>query len=461
MHRRPLSISLRLTLLFGAILLSGWFLFGAAMWFTLQHTLTAERERTLHRRLDRLQDLLHRDAAAGANTTLADFRDFASATGGGLVGIVAPSGARLWPSPSMASSTFPWPAITATSHESFSQVQAAGQPFRVVQRSFQLGAQPVVLVAAAPEAGNVVLLNQFWSGLVVSAPVLVLIAMTGGYWMSRRALQPVDLITASVRSVGIRNLAERLPVTHSSDELQRLTETCNDMLERLEVAVRKLKQFTADASHELRGPLALTRTVAEVALRNPLIDGTSRTAFREVVEESARATAMLEHMLELARADSEPTDMKFEPVDLAQVVTEACSMARTLALQHGLAIHLDCCSGADLTVFGHASSLRRLLWILLDNAIKYTPAPGKVDVSVYRVEGATVVKVADTGIGIDEADLPHIFDRFFRADPSRSEVEGSGLGLCIAKWIADVHRAQIRVESCKGQGASFALHLPG
>jgi methyl-accepting chemotaxis protein len=128
--------------------------------------------------------------------------------------------------------------------------------------------------------------------------VLLLIAMAGGYWISRRALSPVDRITAAARSIGIRNLSERLPVTHSSDELQRLAETCNAMLQRLEIAVRKLKQFTADASHELRGPLSLTRTIAEVAERQPNTNAQSRASFQEIAIASANAAKLLEEMFE-------------------------------------------------------------------------------------------------------------------------------------------------------------------
>jgi signal transduction histidine kinase len=281
--------------------------------------------------------------------------------------------------------------------------------------------------------------------------------MASGYWISRRALSPVDRITGTLHSIGIRNLSERLPFAHSSDELQRLAETCNDMLERLEVAVRKLKQFTADASHELRGPLSLTRTIAEVALRNPSADEKSRSAFQEIVNESARAAALLEQMLDLARVDSEPIDIALEPVNLFGIVEDACTMARTLAHERGVAVSLSSAAPTDITILGHAASLRRLLWILLDNAIKYTPATGQVDVSIHRSGGCAVIEVADSGIGIGEADLPHIFDRFYRADPSRGEVEGSGLGLSIAKWIADIHRARIRVRSLQGLGSSFSV----
>ena len=457
MLRRPISISLRLTIWFGAVLLSGWLLFGAAMWFSLKHSLTAERHQTLDRRIDRLEELLARDRDLHDTDRYEDFHDFASATGNGLMEIFHTSGPPYWRAPSAAADSFPWPPVKDLNRSKFLHVVANGQPYWVLQRPSRIGSEPVILVAAAPESGNVLLLHRFSNALIVSAPVLLLIAMAGGYWISRRALSPVDRITAAARSIGIRNLSERLPVTHSSDELQRLAETCNAMLERLELAVRKLKQFTGDASHELRGPLSLTRTIAEVAMRQPNIGRESRASFQEIAAASANAAKLLEEMLELARADAEPLDIALEPVDLVFLVEDTCAMARRLAQQRGITVTLAANAPETMTVLGHAPSLRRMLWILLDNAIKYTAESGHVDVSLRNGKGVAIVEVADTGIGISEVDLPHIFDRFYRADPSRSEVEGSGLGLAIAKWIADLHHARIDVSSHRDVGSSFTL----
>lgn len=457
MLNRPISISLRLTIWFGAVLLSGWLLFGAAMWFGLKHSLTSERHQTLDRRVDRLEELLARDAGLRDTDRYEDFHDFASATGNGLMEIFRPSGSLYWRAPSAAADSFPWPSIKDLDHVRFLHVDARGQPYWVLQRKSHIGSEPMVLVAAAPESSNLLLLHRFRNALIAAAPVLLLIAMAGGYWISRRALSPVDRITAAACSIGIRNLSERVPVTHSSDELQRLAETCNAMLERLELAVRRLKQFTADASHELRGPLSLTRTIAEVALRQPDTNRESRASFLEIANASANAAKLLEEMLELARADAEPLDIALEPVDLGSIVEDTCSMARKLAQQRGIAVNLASSAPATVIVLGDAPSLRRILWILLDNAIKYTPESGRVDVYLRTNKGVTTVEVVDTGIGISEADLPHIFDRFYRADPSRSEVEGSGLGLAIAKWIADLHHAKIDVCSGQGTGSSFTL----
>ncbi|MFZ1937884.1 MAG: ATP-binding protein, partial [Terracidiphilus sp.] len=262
------------------------------------------------------------------------------------------------------------------------------------------------------------------------------------------------------RLISISNLSERLPVSKTGDELERLAETCNAMLARLEVAVNQIKQFTADASHELRGPLSFVRTVAEVALRNPKIDRESRAAFQDIVAETATATVLLEDMLTLARADAERGEKALVSLDLTAVVREACELARPIAEERRLSLSVSLGAPRNVSVLGDFATLRRLVWILLDNALKYTPARGSIDVALSANHKVATVQVRDSGAGISKADLPRIFDRFYRADPSRSHIEGTGLGLAIAKWIAEIHHAELSVESKENQGTIFQVVFP-
>jgi len=457
MLKNRMSISMRLTLWFGLLFFLGWVCFGTAMWFNLKRTLTAERHQTLSRRVDRLQGLLLKNQEAKEEERNQNFSDFAHATGNGLAEVFRADGRRAYRSPSAAAGAFPWPAITADDSERFLHIDSSGQPYWVLVRPFSLAGQRLFLMAAAPEAGNVLVLQQFWAGLLASAPLLLLISSAGGYWVSRRALEPVDRITAKVRSISIRNLSERLPVRDTGDELQRLAETCNAMLERLDAAVNQIKQFTADASHELRGPLSFTRTVAEVALRNNQIDPASRKSFEDIAEEASKASELLEQMLTLARADSGSVGRALEPVDLAGVVDEACELARPLADARGLSLTVLSDMSQPTQVLGDSPSLRRMLWVLLDNSLKYTNPPGAIEVALTSDSGLATLVVRDSGIGISNDDLPHIFDRFYRADPSRSQVDGTGLGLAIAKWIAEIHHADISVVSRQGKGTTFRL----
>jgi heavy metal sensor kinase len=456
MLKERISISLRLTLWFGCAFFAGWVLFGVSMWANLSHTLKAERHQTLDRRLDRLQQLIVKDKDASPYQRDQDFAEFAHATGNGLVEVLQPDSTLGYKPPTAAASSFPWPRIQAQDPDRFVKVFSEAQPYWVLSRRFSLGENSFVLIAAAPEAGNLIVIENFLWGLLASAPLLLLISSAGGYWVSRRALKPVDRITATAHSISINNISGRIPVSQTGDELQRLSETCNAMLDRLELSVNQMKRFTADASHELRGPLSFTRTVAEIALKNPDADPESRAAFEDIVHEAAKATVLLEEMLTLARADSLPNTRPRTQVALAPLLKEVCEMAQPIAEQKGL--HLV--SGpqpADVNVLGDASALKRLLWILLDNAVKYSKPNGTISLSMDKTAQATKIFVRDNGIGISSTDLPFIFDRFYRADRSRSVVEGNGLGLAIAKWIAETHRSELSAISDPENGTTFTI----
>jgi heavy metal sensor kinase len=457
---RSWSISLRLTFWFGGIFFFGWLLFGVAMWLNLRTTLVNERYGTLARREHRLEKLLSSTQDRSDVQRQQNFAEFARATGNGLCEVFRADGSRAYPSPTPDAQEFPWPAMGNVNLQLFQQVSWAGQSYWVLGHEFSLEGQQLYVMAAAPESGNELVLSRFLTGLLASIPIILLISSAGGYFLSRRALVPVDRITASARTISITSLSARLAVVNTGDELQRLSETCNEMLERLESAVNRITQFTADASHDLRGPISFVRTVAEVAQRNPAIDPESRQAFADIVDESAKASLLLEDLLTLARADAGKGEIVLSPVNLASVVQEACEMARPFAKekQHTLSVNVG--SGRNVSILGDFASLRRLLWILLDNALKYTPVTGRIDVTLSTSDREALVSVRDDGIGIPEADLPHVFDRFYRADPSRSQVEGSGLGLSIAKWIAEMHQAGLAVVSTEKSGTMFSVKFP-
>jgi signal transduction histidine kinase len=287
---------------------------------------------------------------------------------------------------------------------------------------------------------------------------MLALSALGGYFLSRRLLRPVAQITAALGSISIGNLSRRLATSNAGDELQRLAETCNEMLARLDGAVDRINRFTADASHELRSPVALIRTVAEYALRNPNIDSVSKDAFEEILAESVETARLLEDMLTLARADAGQANKAFEPVELTELVADACARLRPLAEAKDQTVAARTV-GAPAWTSGDRADLRRLFSILLDNAIKYTPRRGRIEVELTATASRAVLAVKDSGIGIPEALLPRIFDRFVRADPSRGEVNGTGLGLAIAKWIADAHDATLSVRSSELEGSVFTAEF--
>ena len=422
------SISLRLTIWYSGITFAVLALFGCGMWFILKSTLTSGRSHTLERRADRLGDLLRETQGGAAEQRLRKFQAFAGATGGGLIEVFRKGDGRALPSPSADSLAFPWPPTALVDHDQFSEAVFQGQQYRVLARPFSCDLGAVVLCMASPLENNRQVLRAFTAGLLWTVPVLFAISALGGYSLSRRALRPVDQITAATRSISVSNLSARLPVPESRDEMQRLSETCNEMLARLESAVSEIKRFTGDASHELRNPISFVRTTAELALRNRDADPVSRRALEEIVAECGKANRLLKDMLTLARADAGNSRLAFEPVDLVEVLRAFSQKGMVLAGERGHKLTIEYDSDRHATVLGDYASLHRLFWILLDNAVKYTPASGSIRVKLAVDGNRAIVTVEDNGIGIAAADLPYIFGRFYRADKSRSYVEGAGLG---------------------------------
>lgn len=291
-------------------------------------------------------------------------------------------------------------------------------------------------------------------------PLLVLLASLLGYWLSGRALAPVNRIIEGAERVGVRNLSARLEVPHAQDELRRLTETLNAMLDRIESSVKRITQFTADASHDLRTPLALIRTNAELALRRPRSESEYQETLCRILATSEETTELIEKLLLLARADANKAQFQLHPISLYPVLERVAQKARVLASGRGIAFS-ESAVACRHTILGDAAALERLFLSILDNAMKYTPAGGEVSLG-FRVEGGhAVVEITDTGIGIDEQDLPHVFERFYRADQSRSrETRGSGLGLSIAQWIAEIHGGTIRATSQLRKGSRFVVEIP-
>jgi heavy metal sensor kinase len=288
---------------------------------------------------------------------------------------------------------------------------------------------------------------------------MVCAAGAGGYWMSRRALAPVGEIIRDARSISLQNISQRLLVPSTGDELQVLSETLNDMIQRLEGAFRRMTQFTADASHELRTPIALVRATAEVALLQPRDGEAYRGALTDIMAEGERTTKLIEDLLTLSRADCGAFQLAAQPIDLKQPLQEAWWQSITLAAGKNVRLTTNLPPG-PVSVVGDANALRRMFLILIDNAIKYTPVEGSVAVKLAATEAETIFTVQDSGIGIAAEELEHIFERFYRADKARQrDSGGAGLGLSIARWIAEAHRAKIHVESTLNLGSVFSVRF--
>jgi signal transduction histidine kinase len=304
------------------------------------------------------------------------------------------------------------------------------------------------------------ILRGFRIDLWLMVPAVLLSAMTAGYLLSRKALSPVASIVAEARRINDLNLSIRVPVIHTRDELAELSETLNQMLDRIETAFRSVRSLTANASHELRTPLSLIRTRVDIALCFPRSSEQYRATLEDVQLEMVRMTSLVENLLSLARADAGTAQMELQPVAMtalvAQMVREWLPAAERLSLDLKLNE-----VPSPIWVLGNKESLQRLLRILLDNACRYTPAGGWIALSVEESGDLVTLAIEDSGIGIAEQDLPHIFERFYRAQkPPHQELSGSGLGLSLAKWIADQHMASVAVNSALGVGSCFRFIFP-
>lgn len=295
--------------------------------------------------------------------------------------------------------------------------------------------------------------------LMLLVPAFLIASIGGGWFLSRRALRPIEDITEAARQISLQDLSRPLPVpSHSGDELQRLCEAWNEMLLRLDDSARQLRQFTADASHELRTPVALIRTTAELMLRKDRSPAEYQEALLGIQKEAEDLTNLVQDLMELARADAGQSKFSLARMDLRELVAEIRPQAESVTLQSNLDFAMDL-PGRQLPIDGDKGALRRLLLVLLDNAIKFTSAPGHVRLRAKGTSGEIVLEVEDTGVGISPQDLPRIFDRFYQADNSRSG-RGVGLGLSIAQWIAQGHNARIEVESSIGTGSVFRVFFP-
>jgi heavy metal sensor kinase len=294
--------------------------------------------------------------------------------------------------------------------------------------------------------------------LVIAVPLTLVLAGAGGVFLAQRALKPVDQIARTAHEIEESDLSRRVPV-QSRDELGRLATTLNQMIERLEKAFKRQQQFTADASHELRSPLSVIQAESTLALNKERSANEYKHSLKVISNESAHMAKVIDQLLLLARADSGKESLSFEKIDLSELLAGIVENAEILCREKGIEFRSDLMG--NIHVSGDRAQLRQLFLNLLDNAIRYSPDGGTVSLTLRRTEEMAVIAIADTGIGIPEKDIPHIFERFYRVDKARSREEGgAGLGLSICKYIAELHGGRIEVTSRLGQGSTFSVFLP-
>ncbi len=327
----------------------------------------------------------------------------------------------------------------------------------------QAGPDIAGLVLAIPVRVQTLEPTYLLRSMLVIAPLILLGALGIGYWLAGTALRPIAGIMDEVEAITDgRSLHHRVVVPRSGEELVRLAQTVNRMLERLEDSFTSLRRFTADASHELKTPLMVLRAGVERALTHPGAPPEALQALDETLEQINQMAEMVDNLLTLARADEGSASLAVEDCDLRDLVAEAAETAGILGEEPAITVRTEL-PPTPVTLAVDRSRIRQLLLNLITNAIKYTPNGGKVSLALVDQGDTVALIIGDSGIGIAPADLPNIFDRFFRADIARARTgdrPGTGLGLAITKWIAEAHGGTITVQSRLGRGTVFTVTLP-
>jgi heavy metal sensor kinase len=454
------TIRARLTLLYFVVLTASFsvFVWISDVGFRRSIEVTVNDASSVN--LQSLERLVANNAPKGAEKVRKELTELAAWWPSGAVFEVADEkGSWIFRSAPFLQAGLPLPVVGG-SNVTFFTTNLSHIQYRIAMQRIEADDHNFEIHAAVPTEPFDRALDNFRAIEKETVPVLVVLASLLGYFLSGRSLAPVTRIIETAERIGVQNLSRRLEVPRARDELRRLTETLNAMLQRIETSFKRITQFTADASHDLRTPVSVIRTTAEVTLRRARSEDQYTEALGKILRTSVETTTLLDNLLTLARADAGTTGMELHLIDLESHIRKAQERALLLAADKGLAITVRT-PGVPVWVRADSIAIDRLLLILLDNAVKYTPEGGSCEIELAAGTEQAQIMVRDSGIGIPESDLDLIFERCYRADRARSrETGGAGLGLAIARWITEMHGGTIAAESRIGAGSLFRVILP-
>ncbi|MCL4543618.1 MAG: HAMP domain-containing histidine kinase [Chloroflexi bacterium] len=456
----PHSIRARLTLWFSLLLFGILAAFAAALYAALTQGLYQADTTLLSARSTQLRAALN---VQDGQITIQDVQE--GAGGAADSGSAAPW--QLWSAKGQLVAAAPGQALPVTpailepvlQGHTVDQVLPSqmGTDFLVRLLPIADGGQIVGVLAVGTSLANTEQTLHLLLGMLLFAiPATVLIAGLGGLLLARRALAPIDRLTRAAQSIQAGELSRRLQAPPVDDEVGRLAATLNAMLARLESAFVRQRQFTADASHELRTPLTIIRATAEEGKLARSRAG-AQVALNSIEEETQRLEQLVGALLTLARADAGKPSLEREVVSLDELLGDVVAQLTPLAQRQGISLHWE--PDQPATVIGDAARVVQMLLNLLENAIKYSRPGGQVHVTLQPQGIMVNIQISDDGIGIAPEELPHLFERFYRADTARGR-GGAGLGLSIAQWIARAHGGEISVASELSRGSTFTVHLP-
>ena len=461
------SISFRLVVWYTSLLTGIFVLLGVLFYFGLHHFVENDVRENQIRRARQISDTLLAHIQQTGDAYVADQIKtlYAPEINGRYIRVTRADGRVIYVSGMPVDGSFDPTEVAATMPEtSVEYSREIGLPggktllTGVVNFAAQNGTRYLVEVGALLDPVEA-MLNRLFLQLALGLPLAVVIIAGGGWLLVRRALQPVEQITRAAELITQHNTSERMPVARTGDELEKLSVSLNRMIARLDDAFQNSKRFVADASHELRTPLTILHGELEILAKDERLDAAGHDQVVSMLEEVGRLSKIVEQLFALSRLDAGESQAEWKRFDLAE-------LARTTAEHMGLLaedkhIVISCAADREVLIEGDRARLKQVVVNLLDNAVKYTPENGAIQLSVNAVDGHALLEVADNGIGIAPDALPHVFDRFYRVDQARSADAGSaGLGLSIVKSICTAHGAEVDVQSTVRKGSCFRVILP-
>jgi heavy metal sensor kinase len=436
---------------------------GTLLFFGLRQYLESNLAGIQERRAERIASLVMRTAASGGHDFAAAItNDFAPEASGRFVRVTRSDGVVVYQSGAPRDRSFDPTQVSAPPRKPGVRKERLGEWSELVMVAIPSdpGVPPRYLIESGESLGPALAeLHRLLFSLGLAFVLVAAVALGGGLLLVGRALRPVAEITRSADGITSRNLSERLPVPPTGDEFEHLSRTLNGMIERLDQAFQLNHRFLADASHELRTPLTVLRSELEIMAGRPGLNADVRDSVGSLLEEVQRLVHIVETLLALSRFETGQTRPEYRQFDFAELAAATADQMCLLAEDKGQV--LTCEMPAPVLVEGDRARLKQVIVNLLDNAIKYTPRGGAVRLAVMARGNEAVCEVTDNGIGIPDAALAHIFERFFRVDAARShEVPGAGIGLSIVKVICAAHNGRVEVESTEGRGSRFRVCLP-
>jgi signal transduction histidine kinase len=459
---RTLPIRAKLTLWYLLATFGGVVLFGVISYGVLYYALLQEKKTHLLGREDRLIQLLAENRANRDSAPLDEqLRNYALVTHeGNMFQLRWADGSPLFPLAAPPETTWTFTDSSACRERYFQVLRPQEAPAMVMCHQIALNGMQARLYLGGSLNEEMDILRIYRNSLLFLLPGLLILSSFCGYFLSRRAMGPVDRLTKAALGIGIGNLSARVPVPASRDEVQQLAEAWNQLLGRLEAAVSRLSQFSADVSHDLRTSITIILATAQLALNRVRTEEEYRDDLSRIATECRMAATLLDALLSLVRSKNFMHEATFRPIDLCALVVNGCRRVEDLAEAGGILLDWDL-PETPVFIEGDEVLIGRLLGIFLDNAIKYTPDNGEIHAEVFADEHEAAVTIRDTGIGIEAGLREQIFERFYQADlRERKTQAGCGLGLSIASWIADAHQAKISLKSAPMQGSSFRIAFP-